>query len=180
MQYIALLRGINVGGHHKVPMKKLREFFLSLGYTNVETYLHTGNVFFETTLKQKNLQRELSRQLAKNYHFTIPTLVKTKQEIKNIASAIPQSWQNDTQYKTDVAYLFHEIDKEHVIDDLPIIKEFIDIRYVPGALLWHVKRTHYTKSHINKIINLKEYQFMTVRNVNTVRYLAQKMQSQKK
>ena len=59
-----------------------------------------------------------------------------------------------------------------IIDELPIKKEFLDIRYVKGAIFWNVKRDDYNKSQLNKIINHKSYKLMTIRNVNTARYLA--------
>ena len=172
MKYIALLRGINVGGKRKVEMKRLRTFFESLGYTNVVTYLNSGNVIFESDIKQETLQKEIPKKLEKEFGFEIQTLVKNEKEIKSIAKAIPKEWKNDAEQKTDVAYLFPEIDSKKTIDALPVKKEFIDMRYVKGAILWNVKRKEYNKSHLNKIISLKQYQLMTVRNVNTARYLA--------
>ena len=107
------------------------------------TYLNSGNVIFESNTKQEILQKE-----------------------------IPKEWKNDSEQKTDVAYLFPEIDSKNIIDELPVNKKYINIRYVKGAIIWNVKKKEYNKSHLNKIISLKQYQLMTVRNVNTSRYLA--------
>jgi len=172
MKYIALLRGINVGGNRKVEMKRLKDLFESLGYVNVATYLNSGNVIFESDIKQETLQKEIPKKLEKEFGFEIQTLVKNEKEIKKIANAIPETWENNSEQKTDVAYLFPEIDSKKTIDELPIKKEFIDIRYVKGAIIWNVKKKEYNKSHLNKIIGLKQYQLMTVRNVNTARFLA--------
>ncbi len=172
MKYIALLRGVNVGGNRKVEMKKLRNLFESLGYANVITYLNSGNVIFESDQKHETLQNEIPVILKKEFGFEIQTLVKTEKEVKMIAAAIPDEWENNSEQKTDVAYLFPEIDSESTIDKLPIKIEFIDIRYVKGALIWNVKKNEYNRSHLNKIISLKQYQLMTVRNVNTARFLA--------
>lgn len=172
MKYIALLRGINVGGNRKVEMKRLRNLFEALGFANVVTYLNSGNVIFESDLKQESLQKEIPKKLKKEFGFEIQILVKNEKEVKKIADAIPKNWKNDSEQKTDVAYLFPEIDSKNIIDDLPVRKEFIDIRYIKGAIIWNVKRKEYNKSHLNKIISLKQYQLMTVRNVNTARFLA--------
>lgn len=48
MRYIALLRGINVGGNNKVSMGELKQAFESLGFTNVSTYINSGNVIFDS------------------------------------------------------------------------------------------------------------------------------------
>lgn len=153
-------------------MKRLKALLESLGYQNIFTYINSGNVILETTKNKKVLEKTIPETLKKEFGFEIPTLVKTEQEIQNIAKAIPKQWQNDLTYKTDVAYLFPEIDSVKTIAELPINKDFIDVRYVKGALFWNVERRNYNKSRINKLIGNKLYQLMTVRNVNTARYLA--------
>lgn len=172
MKYIALLRGINVGGNRKVEMKRLRSLFESLGYANVETYLNFGNAIFESTVEQKLLRRIISKELKKEFGFEIKTLIKNEDEIKKIANAIPREWENNSEQKTSIAYLFPEIDSTNTLNDLPIKKDFIDIRYIEGAIIWNVQKKNYNKSHLNKIVSSKLYQCMTVRNVNTARHLA--------
>ena len=172
MKYFALLRGINVGGNRKVEMKRLKNLFQSLGYANVVTYLNSGNAIFESDIMLNDLQIEIPKKLKEEFGFNIQTLIKTEKEIKRIAKAIPNQWKNDSEQKTDVAYLFPEIDTKKTINELPVKREFIDIRYVKGAIIWNVLKREYNKSHLNKIIGLKLYQMMTVRNVNTARHLA--------
>ena len=172
MKYIVLLRGINVGGNRKVEMKRLRSLFESLGYASVKTYLNSGNATFESSTKQEVLQNEIPKRLKTEFGLEIQTLVKNEKEVKKIADAIPKEWENNSEQKTDIAYLFPEIDSKKTIDELPIKKEFVDIRYVKGAIIWNLKKKDYSKSHLNKIISLRQYQFMTIRNVNTARLLA--------
>ncbi len=172
MELVALLRGINVGGNRKVEMKKLKSFFESFGYMNVSTYINSGNVLFESAEEQKTVLKKVNSGLEKYFGFEIPTLIKTKKEMKKISDTIPKNWQNDSAQRTDVAYLFPEIDSIKIIDELPIKKEFIEVCYVKGAIYWNVRRENVHKSHLAKIISHKLYKFMTVRNVNTARYLA--------
>jgi uncharacterized protein (DUF1697 family) len=171
MKYIALLRGINVGGNKGVDMKKLKTIFEAEGWDNVSTYLNSGNVTLDTDLKREDLKERIETLLKEEYGFGVTTLVKTQDEMRAIASAIPEEWHNDETHKTDVAYLFPEIDNEKTLDLLPIKREYIDIRYVKGAIFWNVSRKDYNKSHINKIIGKEIYRLMTVRNVNTARHL---------
>lgn len=173
MKYIALLRGINIGGNRKVEMSILRTLFQSLRYTDVATYINSGNVIFESNKKQDEIQTEIEHKLGKEFGFEIQTLIKTKKEMKIIAAAIPENWHNDSTYKTDVAYLFPEIDSKKTINDLPVNKEFIDLRYVKGAIYWNIERKNYNKSRLNKLIGHKLYRLMTIRNINTARYLAE-------
>lgn len=171
MKYIALLRGINVGGNRKVEMKKLKSLFEKLGYQNVSTYINSGNVIFESTRSKEVLTQEIVKNLKKEFGFEIQTLLKTAKEMKKIAKAIPAEWQNDAKQKTDVAYLFEDADSKKTLNELPINKDYINILYVKGAVIWNVNRKNYNKSRLNKVIGHKIYQSMTVRNVNTARFL---------
>ncbi len=173
MKYIAFLRGINVGGNRKVEMKKIRELFGSLGYTKVSTYINSGNVIFETKGKKQEIRKKIEASLKKEFGFDVLTLVKTEREIMFIADAIPKNWKNNKEQRADVAYLFPEVDLKKTINDLPVKKEFIDVRYIKGAIFWNVKRENVYKSHLVKIIGHKLYKSMTVRNINTARYLAE-------
>ncbi|MDD5464021.1 MAG: DUF1697 domain-containing protein [Candidatus Moranbacteria bacterium] len=172
MKYIVLLRGINVGGNKKVEMKKLKALVESLGCLNVLTYINSGNIIFHSDKNKESVRQELEKSMKKEFGFEIQVLVKTEKEMQKIALAIPRDWHNDIEQKTDVAYLFADVDTRKIIDELPIKKEFVDMRYVKGAIFWNVKRKNYNKSHLNKIISHEAYKSMTVRNVNTARYLA--------
>ncbi|TGK90348.1 DUF1697 domain-containing protein [Leptospira bourretii] len=172
MKYIALLRGINVGGNRKVEMKKLRTLFESFGYTKVSTYINSGNIIFESEDDQKTVLAKIIKAFEKTFEFEIPTLVKTEKEMKKIAKAIPEEWQNDDTQRTDVAYLFPEADSKKIIEELPLKKEFLEIRYIKGAIIWNIKRENVNKSQLAKLISHKLYKVMTIRNVNTARFLA--------
>ena len=171
--YVALLRGINVGGKRKVEMKRLKKLFENMSCANVTTYLNSGNVLFESNTKQETLQKEIPKKLKKEFGFAIPTLIKTEKEIKEIAKAIPKTWKYDSEQYTQIAYLFPEVDSKNIIDEFPVQKEFIKMKYTKGAVIWNIKRENYNKSHLNYIFALKLYQYMTVRNVHTARSLAE-------
>jgi len=172
MKYIALLRGINVGGNKKVDMKKLKESFEAIGFTNVSTYINSGNIIFDSTDKINNLYKKINTNLKKIFGFDIPIIIKTQAQIKKIVLAIPKAWENDQEQRSDVAFLFDEIDNKDIIKQLPIEKKYADIHYVKGAIYWNIARKNYNKSKLNKLISHKLYKSMTIRNINTSRYLA--------
>ena len=172
MDYIALLRGINVGNSIKINMKELKTLFVQCGFSNVSTYINSGNVIFKSNDKKNSITENIEKVLQIMTGNEVNVLVKTKSEMVKIANTIPSDWQNNNVQKTDVAYLFESIDNENIIDELPIKKEYIQLIYVKGALIWNVRREDHNKSYLNKIISHKVYKDMTVRNVNTARYLA--------
>jgi uncharacterized protein (DUF1697 family) len=173
MIYVLLLRGINVGGNHKVSMKVLKMQLEFLNYKNVFTYINSGNIIFEANKSRVILESEIKKLFSEKYNFPIVFLLKTKREIVEIAKKIPENWTNDSKQKTDVAYLFKEVDKKQVLDILPVKKELVSLIYVKGAVVWNVRKSDLTKSHLNKVIGSEIYKKMTVRNCNTARFLAQ-------
>ncbi len=172
MTYVALLRGINVGGKNKVEMKLLKEIFESSGFNEVSTYINSGNIIFNSTKTFNYVNQKAKEILNANFDFEIPTLIKTKTEIQEIANIIPTNWSNNSIEKTNVAYLFPNIDNIEIINRLGIQRELVDIKYIKGALVWNIKVENYNKSKIDRIIVDPMYKFMTIRNVNTARKLA--------
>lgn len=84
------LRGINVGGHHKVPMEELRNTLKEVGCNNVRTLLNTGNFVFETT--QTNIQEleyNIEDFISKSFGFSIPVILKSKKEISDLVDDNP-------------------------------------------------------------------------------------------
>ena len=87
---IAFLRGINVGGHHKVPMACLRVVLTELNCKNVKTLLNSGNIVFDTG--EKNIQSfeiKIENLLTKTFGFPIPVILKKKTEILGLVDQDP-------------------------------------------------------------------------------------------
>ncbi|MCC7066671.1 MAG: DUF1697 domain-containing protein [Planctomycetes bacterium] len=79
-RWVALLRGINVGGNKKVPMAQLRELVAELEWTEVATYIQSGNVIFAAKGKPATLEDELEQALQAHFGFTVPVLVRSADE----------------------------------------------------------------------------------------------------
>jgi len=89
-KYIAFLRGINVGGHHKVPMAELRKEMGEMGFANIITLLNSGNVIFEGPATQEStLEDKIAAHLEKNFGFPIPVLVRTAGDMHTLLDDEP-------------------------------------------------------------------------------------------
>jgi uncharacterized protein (DUF1697 family) len=172
MNYVALLRKINVGTANRTTKKSLEEVFNNLGYNNVQIYINSGNVIFSTKKTKPKVIEEINTAVLDLFEEQIQFIVKTSIEMKKIGEAIPKEWQNDTTQKTDIAYLFAEVDRPEIVNELPFKKEYVQTIYVKGALIMNVPREYQFKSQYSKLVSSKIYKSMTVRNVNTARYLA--------
>jgi uncharacterized protein (DUF1697 family) len=88
--FVAFLRGINVGGNHKVPMAELKTFFEDMGFTDISTLLNTGNIIFTAkTDKSEAVRVQIESCLSELYKFKIPVLIRTEKQIKNIVDSNP-------------------------------------------------------------------------------------------
>lgn len=175
MKYVALLRGINVGGKNKVEMAVLRALFEAAGFTQVVTYLNTGNVVFEAAVKPD--VEALQKRIAGAFGLNVPVLLLDANAICRIAESIPESWRNDDSQKSDVCYLFPEVDDATIVMKVGCNADVETGLYVPGAFLWNIERKNYSRGSLPKVIGTKLYSSMTVRNVNTARKLAELVQA---
>ncbi len=88
--YIALLRGINVGGHRPLKMAKLQEMFGETGYKNVTTYIQSGNVVFDASAQNENdLAGKIKAQIKKVFDYEIPVIVRSATDLSTILEQMP-------------------------------------------------------------------------------------------
>lgn len=89
-KYIAFLRGINVGGHHKVPMLELRKEMEKLKFENIVTLLNSGNIIFDAIADDaENLESMLSEHLEKSFGFPIPVILRSAELIDDLVNDEP-------------------------------------------------------------------------------------------
>ncbi len=170
-KYVALLRGINVGGKARVEMSRLKAVFEDVGCADVLTYINSGNVVFSDPRKPKVLVNVLEAAIEKAFGFGVPIVLRTDSQIAEICNAIPTDWTNDDEQKTDVLFLWNEIDNPGILKQIAIDPELERVLFVAGALVWNVARENVTRGNGMKLVKSDFYQLMTVRNINTVRKL---------
>lgn len=177
MKYVVLLRGINVGGNHRVPKADFACVLESLGFQNVIIYLNSGNAVFDSDLKPTAASVQIA--LENHFGFTIPTLVLPGKQVQDIAATIPAEWTNDSPkpdksgQKSDVLFLFDEINSPDVLEKLGYKSELETMMYVKGAVITNVSRANQMKGSLQKLIGSPLYAHITIRNINTVRKLAE-------
>lgn len=89
-RYVVFLRGINVGGSHKVPMADLRKVLEALGFESVQTLLNSGNVIFDTTCSTvQSMEINISDHLEQVFGFSIPVLVRSAKDIVKLIDNDP-------------------------------------------------------------------------------------------
>jgi uncharacterized protein (DUF1697 family) len=120
-RYISILRGINVGGNRKILMEDLKSLFGKLGFSNVQTYIQSGNVIFESYSKVSNadMEQKIQQAISETFGFEVPVIVRSAEEMA-------ESIANNAFWKEkDV-----DIDRLHLtfLKDLPVPERLEKIR----------------------------------------------------
>jgi uncharacterized protein (DUF1697 family) len=113
--YISILRGINVSGQKKILMADLKEVYESLGFTNVVTYIQSGNVLFNSDNKysENELKVQIKKAIEEKYDFQVPIIVFSIEFLKNIVSNNPFLKEREIDIeKLHVTYLVEIPSKE--------------------------------------------------------------------
>lgn len=169
-KYIALLRGINVSGQKLIKMEDLRAIFTSLGFKNVQTYIQSGNVIFETTTQDINkLTDKVEKGLARELGYSVPIVLRTSEKIKAIVvKNVFKKLKTKEGIKTYVAFLSTTPTKEQV-SFLVSLNSEVDTFYVADDEIYLVIDETKGKSvFTNVFIEKKLKMHATTRNWNTV------------
>jgi len=177
MRYVALLRGINVGGANKVSMAELKSAFEAAGMLQVRTYINSGNVLFTTDIQDRDRLVDLLQHAIQEHNGVSPDVqLRDAEEIKAVAEAIPVEWTNDGSMKCDVVFLQPDVDSAKTLSELSPRPGIEDALYMPGAIVWRVDRKNATRSRLTRMVGTPLYSRVTVRNCNTVRKLLELLQ----
>lgn len=87
--YIALLRGINVGGNHMIKMSELKSMMESIGVSRVKTYIQSGNIIFESVEGAKDLQQKIEEEIKLEFGFSISVIIRTSEELNRVIKNCP-------------------------------------------------------------------------------------------
>ena len=175
-RYVALLRGINVGGKNLIPMPALRAAFEEAGFDDVRTYIQSGNVLFsapssdraELTARVEGLIR------AAFDHYDASVVLRSRAQMRAVVAKRPKGFGSAPgTYRYDVCFLKPGTTPRQVIDGLPL-KEGVDrIWPGPGVVYFSRLTSRASQSRMNRVASLPVYQQMTIRNWNTTAKLAE-------
>lgn len=169
IQYLALLRGINVGGKNIIKMTDLKACFENMGFSDVVTYIQSGNVLFQSDEKDKNkLTDKIEKGLSKTFKYKSRLVVIPYKELKDIVQAAPRGFGKDAEtYRYDVIFLKEPLTPKEAMKSVSV-KEGVDTAYAGKHALYFSRLiSKASSSHLTKIVGLPVYQNMTIRNWNT-------------
>ena len=172
-RYIAFLRGINISGKNKVPMAELRQGFERLNYTEVKTYLNSGNVIFSSdeadTLKTTSRIEEM---VENQFSLDIPVFVISKEELEDILHHAPDWWGDESKEIYDnLIFIMPPATFKDVYNEIGEPKDGLErIKEYKGTLFLSFNRKDYQKTNWwSKTASANIISKLTIRTANTVR-----------
>lgn len=176
--YLALLRGINVGGKNVIKMERLKQVFANMGFSDVKTYIQSGNIIFRAQGNNKTkLMQQIETQLQKSFSAEIRTLVLDKKEIEDVVKGAHKTFGAQPEdFYYDVWFMLPPT-KANDLVPLIRLREGVDALRA-GKIVLYTSRllSQISKSHFSKIMQTPDFQKFTVRNWNTTRKLCALMQ----
>jgi len=174
INYLALLRGINVGGKNVIKMDLLKEIFEKMGFFDVKTYIQSGNVLFKYNEMEKDkLIRKIEKTLFKNTNYEIMVLVMTLPDFEKIIKDIPEEFENIEKYTYDVLFLMDKLNPNEIMKKIKIVEG--EDKIFEGKKALYVKRLSekLTGSYIVRALKISPN--ITVRNLKVTKELYELM-----
>jgi len=180
VRYLALLRGINVGGRNIVPMRDLRRVFEDLGCKSVATYIQTGNVLFESKLKNTGtLSAMIEAALAAEFARTFSVFVLTGEQLERVMTNAPPGFGADpARYRYDVVLVKPPLRARLILPTISL-NDAVDEASEGNDVLYFSRLTATaSQSHLPKLVGHPAYTSMTVRNWRTITELCRLVSSE--
>ncbi|MGM0240544.1 DUF1697 domain-containing protein [Enterococcus sp. AZ103] len=172
-KYIALLRGINVGGKNKIPMPVLKKIFEDANFSSVKTYINSGNIIFSSPMTDKKaLIQQIETLIQDEFQLNIPVTIVTATEINDTLKNAPDWWDQADETIHYAIFLIPPITTDEVSAAVgEIIPEYEQIDFGENVIYWSAPRKTFNKARWSKIASSKVNNQVTIRNSNTVKKL---------
>ena len=150
-------------------MEDLKASFEAMGFSNVQTYIQSGNVVFQSENKDKAaITAKIEKGLSKRFNFEAKVVVVSQKELAAIIKAAPEGFgQDDENFRYDVIFLKEPLTPKEAMQSVKV-REGVDTAHAGKQALYFSRLiSRASQSYLTKIIGLPVYQNMTIRNWNT-------------
>lgn len=169
-RYVALLRGINVGGKNLIPMPALKAAFEEHGFDDVRTYIQSGNVVFSSAVSNQNeLTLRIEQMLGTTFHhYEASVVLRSRTQMRSIVERAPAGFgSSPARYRYDVIFLKPRLTARTVVKSVPT-KEGVDRIWAGTGVVYFSRLTsRAAQSRLTRVISMPIYKSMTIRNWNT-------------
>ena len=176
MEYVALLRGINVGGKNKVVMSELREQIAAEGFGHVRTYINSGNLLFEAgaDAPREDVAQAIEDVLARHYDFPIRLALLTAQDYLAELEELPAWWRGEVA-RRDALFYTRGLDRDHVRERIEAMELGDEAVYFgEHAVFWGKfdEKSFLKTAYHKRLLREDFYRQVTIRSGSTVEKIA--------
>lgn len=172
MRYVALLRGINVGGKNLIPMADLKSCFEREGFARVSTYIQSGNVLFDGSGKADELTERIERALSARFGYAASVVLRSRAQMRAVVERAPRGFGTEPGHRYDVLFLKPPLTAGQVLRVAPIAEGVDRADAGTGVVYWRRLDRLASRSRLSRLASMPVYQRMTVRNWNTTTRLS--------
>jgi uncharacterized protein (DUF1697 family) len=167
-RYVALLRGINVGGNNLISMASLRDAFAAEGYGEVRTYIASGNVLFQSDEGQPSLEDALEAMLLRRFGLESAVLVRSDRQLRSVVHKAPEGFGLEPGvYHSDAVFLKAPLTADRAMRVVKL-REGVDQAWPGTGVIYFARLSiRRTQSKMSSIVGTPEYRLMTIRSWNT-------------
>lgn len=175
MNYLALLRGVNVGGRGLIRMSELKECLEKAGFAEVRTYIQSGNVLFAAPKTETGrLARKMEAAIEEKFAMKVGVVVFAGEEWREIVQRTPKSWGKNKDWKHNLLALLPGTEAIDVVKAMGVLKPEIEaVTAGRGVLYQSLSLASFGRTTSGKLPARAIYRRITVRNFNTARKLAE-------
>ncbi len=176
--YLALLRGINVGGKNIIKMADLRECFETEGFRDVVTYIQSGNVVFRSpSTGLRTLTKKIEGMLAAAFDYEASVVMRARMQMRAVVSDAPAGFGEQPEtYRYDVIFLKAPLTVSTAMEGVPT-RPGVDESWAGSGVLYFSRRIDQaSRSYLSRLASMSLYQRVTVRNWNTTTRLLELME----
>lgn len=167
-RFVALLRGINVGGRNLISMADLRGAFAAGGYRDARTFIQSGNVLFESDSARGSLEDELEAMLERRLGVELVVVVRSHLQLRNLVAKSPKGFGDEPdRYHSDVIFLKSPLSPNRAMRVVEVREGVDQVWPGTGVLYFARLSARRTQSKMSSIVGTQEYKLMTIRSWST-------------
>jgi uncharacterized protein (DUF1697 family) len=173
-RYVALLRGINVGGRNPVRMPELKAAFENASFDEVSTYIQSGNVLFTASAPRASLEASIEEMLEHRFGVPLVVVVQSHAQLRSVVTRAPTGFGTEPDtYHSDVVFLRSPLTAAQAMK-IVRLREGVDQAWRGRGVVYFSRLSaQRTKSRMSSIVGTPEYANMTIRSwATTTKLLA--------
>src|SRR5690554_4159775 len=166
--YIIFLRGVNVSGKNLIKMAELKQYLTLNGFTNVSTYIQSGNIVVQSDLDKKGVEKHIEEIILKHFDLSVPVFVSSADEVAQALKNI--LFTTDAELNKECITFMNAVTDEILVNELSVIDFGTEVFKIMDKLLYYYVPEGMGKSKMNNNFFEKKLKVIaTGRNLNTVR-----------